>query len=128
LGIAVINEWEGLGDGFYKLPLLRALKRAYPAEKITWVVSEGDSSYRLTMAEIVGPYFARVLVDAHLRRPTPGAILSLRQLPPFWLVIDHWTSSVAVMAEADARSSIGPQAAAISSAAGGRKARARCTS
>jgi ADP-heptose:LPS heptosyltransferase len=98
LGIAVINEREGLGDGFYKLPLLRALKRAYPAEKITWVVSEGDSPYSLAMAEIVRPYLARVLADAHLRRPTPGAIRRLRQLPPSSLVIDHRTSSVAVMA------------------------------
>ena len=98
LGIAVINEREGLGDGFYKSPLLRALKRAYPAEKITWVVSEGDSPYRLTMAEIVRPYLARVLVDANLRRPTPGAIRRLRQLPPSSLVIDQRTSSVAVMA------------------------------
>src|SRR6516165_8581566 len=92
LGIAVINEREGLGDGFYKLPLLRALKRAYPVEKVTWVVSEGDSPYSLTMAEIVRPYLAQVLVDAHLRRPTPGTIRRLRQLPPFSLVIDHRTS------------------------------------
>ena len=78
MGIAVINEREGLGDGFYKLPLLRALKRAYPVEKVTWVVSEGDSPYSLTMAEIVRPYLAQVLVDAHLRRPTPGTIRRLR--------------------------------------------------
>ena len=34
-GIAVISERESLGDGFYKLNLLRALRRAYPGEKIT---------------------------------------------------------------------------------------------
>jgi hypothetical protein len=49
----------GSKHGFCKLPLLRAPKRAYPAEKITWVVSEDDSPYRLTMAEIVRPYLAR---------------------------------------------------------------------
>src|SRR6516162_3225388 len=55
LGIAVINEWEGLGDGFYKLPLLRALKRAYPAEKITWVVSEATALIALPWPRSWGP-------------------------------------------------------------------------
>ena len=39
-GIAVISERESLGDGFYKLHLLRALKRAY-AQRLT---SLGDAS------------------------------------------------------------------------------------
>src|SRR6516162_3365107 len=81
LGIAVLNEREGLGDGFSKLPLLRALNRAYPAEKITWVVTESDSPYRIVMADIVRPYLADVLIDAHIRRPRPGVILRLRRLP-----------------------------------------------
>ena len=97
LGIAVFNEREGLGDGFSKLPLLRALKRAYPAEKITWVVSESDSPYRIVMADIVRPYLADVLIDAHIRWPSPGVIRRLRQLPPFSLVIDHRTDLVTVM-------------------------------
>jgi ADP-heptose:LPS heptosyltransferase len=97
LGIAVINEREGLGDGFSKLPLLRALKCAYPAEAITWIVSEGDTPYSGPMAEIARPYVARILAEAHLRRPTPGAIARLRRLPPFSLVIDHRTDLVTVM-------------------------------
>jgi ADP-heptose:LPS heptosyltransferase len=97
LGIAVFNEREGLGDGFSKLPLLRALKRAYPAEKVIWVVSESDSPYRVVMADIVRPYIAEVLVDTHMRWPSPGVIRRLRQLPPFSLVIDHRTDLVTVM-------------------------------
>ncbi|HEX7200216.1 MAG TPA: hypothetical protein VF213_12105, partial [Dongiaceae bacterium] len=97
MGIAVFNEREGLGDGFSKLPLLRALKRAYPAEKIIWVVSESDSPYRVVMADIVRPYVAEVLVDTHMRWPSPGVIRRLRQLPPFSLVIDHRTDLVTVM-------------------------------
>src|SRR5215475_4776689 len=97
LGIAVINEREGLGDGFSKLPLLRALKRAYPAEKITWIVSEGSTPYGGPMAEIARPYVDRVLSEAHLRRPTPDTIARLRRLPPFSLVIDHRTDLVTVI-------------------------------
>jgi ADP-heptose:LPS heptosyltransferase len=95
-GIAIINEREGLGDGFSKLPLLRALKRAYPGEAITWIVSEGDSPYRVVMAEIARPYVERVLIDTHMRSPTPGAIRRLRQLPRFSLVIDHRTDLVTI--------------------------------
>lgn len=97
LGIAVINEREGLGDGFSKLPLLRALKHAYPAEAITWIVSEGASPYGGPMAEIARPYVDRVLTEAHLRRPSPATIARLRRLPPFSLVIDHRTDLVTVM-------------------------------
>jgi len=82
-GIAILNEREGLGDGFFKLPLLRALRRCYPGEAITWIVSEGDTPYRVVMADIARPYVDRILVDQHLRKPTPDTIRRLRALPRF---------------------------------------------
>ena len=87
LGIAVINEREGLGDGFYKLPLLRALKRAYPAEKITWAIPEGDSPYRITMAEIVRPsslrpHDVRVCVRGRHSVKPEAAIRPSRRIVP----------------------------------------------
>jgi len=95
-GIAVLNEREGLGDGFSKLFLLRALKRAYPREKITWVVSESDSPYRVVMAEIARPYVDRVIVDAGIRGPSRSAFRSIRKLGRFSLVIDHRTDSLVI--------------------------------
>ena len=72
-GLQVISERESLGDGFYKLHLLRALRRTYPAEKITWIVSESDSPYRTTMARIADPYLDKLIVNAGLRRPGHAA-------------------------------------------------------
>ncbi len=97
-GIAVISERESLGDGFYKLTLLRALRRAYPGEKITWIVSEGDSPYRTIMAGIVAPLVDEVIVHAKLRRPWREAVRRLRALPRFGLAIDNRTNNGVVAA------------------------------
>ena len=88
LGIAVISSRESLGDGFFKLYLLRALKRAYPDETITWIVSDSDSPYRGALARIAAPYLHRIIVQAGLRRPLREAIRRIRVLGPFTLVID----------------------------------------
>jgi ADP-heptose:LPS heptosyltransferase len=88
-GIVVISERESLGDGFYKLYLLRALKRSYPEERITWVVSESDSPYRNVMARIVAPYVSSVVPNAGLQDPKLSAISNLRALPPCSLAIDN---------------------------------------
>ena len=97
-GIAVISERESLGDGFYKLNLLRALRRAYPCEKITWIVSESDSPYRTSMARIVAPLVDELIVQAKLRRPWLAAIRRLRALPRFGLALDHRTNNAVVAA------------------------------
>jgi ADP-heptose:LPS heptosyltransferase len=97
-GIAVISERESLGDGFYKLGLLRALRRAYPEEKITWIVSESDSPYRLAMARIVAPLVDTLMVNAALRRPWLAALRHIRALPRFGLVLDHRTNNAVVAA------------------------------
>ena len=97
-GIVVISERESLGDGFYKLHLLRALKRTYPDEKITWVVSESDSPYRMVMARIAAPFIDNLIVRAGLRRPWLTAIAHLRALPRFGLAIDHRSNNAVIAA------------------------------
>jgi ADP-heptose:LPS heptosyltransferase len=97
-GIAVISERESLGDGFYKLHLLRALKRAYPEEKITWIVSESDSPYRTLMARIVAPLVDTLIVQAGLRRPWLAARRRLHDLPRFGLAIDHRSNNAVIAA------------------------------
>jgi ADP-heptose:LPS heptosyltransferase len=95
-GIVVISERESLGDGFYKLHLLRALRHAYPGETITWIVSEGDSPYRTVMARIAAPLIDRLMVNAHLRRPWMAARRRLRALPRYGLALDHRTNNAVV--------------------------------
>src|SRR5258706_12131655 len=81
-GIAVISERESLGDGFYKLHLLRALRRAYPGEAIDWYVSEGPSPYGGAMAPLLAPHLRKVVPLARLRPPPLGAMHRLRGPPP----------------------------------------------
>jgi len=97
-GIAVISERESLGDGFYKLHLLRALRRAYPAEAIDWYVSEGPAPYAGVLARIAGPHLRKVVSFAGFRRPWGEAIGRLRSLPRYSLVIDNRTNNAVVMA------------------------------
>ncbi len=97
-GIVVISERESLGDGFYKLPLLRALRRTYPDEKITWIVSESDSPYRTLMAGVVAPLVDTLIVQAGLRRPWLTALGRLRALPRYGLAIDHRTNNAVIAA------------------------------
>jgi ADP-heptose:LPS heptosyltransferase len=97
-GIAVISEREGLGDGFFKLHLLRAIKRAYPEEKIVWIVSESASPYGSALARIATPYISQVIGDARLLWPRREAIRRLKALPPFSLVIDHRNGHKTVLA------------------------------
>lgn len=97
-GIAVISERESLGDGFYKLHLLRALRRAYPGERITWIVSESDSPYRHAMARIAAPLIDTLIVNAKLRRPWLAAMGRLRALPRFGLVLDHRSNNAVIAA------------------------------
>jgi ADP-heptose:LPS heptosyltransferase len=94
----VISERESLGDGFYKLHLIWALKRAYPEEPITWIVSDSDTPYRGKMARIVAPYLDRIIAPAGLRRPWGAAIRRLRALGPFSLAIDSRSNNAVVMA------------------------------
>lgn len=97
-GIAVISERESLGDGFYKLHLLRALRRAYPGEKITWIVSESDSPYRTIMAGIAAPLIDELIVNARLRGRYFAARRRLAALPPFGLVIDNRSNNAVIAA------------------------------
>ncbi len=97
-GIAVISERESLGDGVYKLHLLRALRRAYPGERITWLVSESDSPYRTSMARIAAPLIDELIVNAKLRRPWHEAIKRLRAFPRFGLIIDHRSNNAVIAA------------------------------
>lgn len=86
--IAVLSSRESIGDCFLKLPLLRALRQAYPERGVIWIVSEGGSPFATVLARVARPYLAGVVEHACIERPVRNAVANLRRLPPFSLVID----------------------------------------
>ena len=88
--VAVFGGQDLVGDAFLKLPFLRAMRTAWPAAEITWMV--GDRSvFAGPMAAVGAPYLDRVIERcglgsgrvAELFRPVP------RGLGPFDLLIDR---------------------------------------
>jgi ADP-heptose:LPS heptosyltransferase len=78
--ILVYSGLELLGDGVMKLPFVRALRRCFPAARITWLAGKGRTVYAGALAPLVGDCLDEVIEDAGigsaprelLRRPLPG--------------------------------------------------------
>lgn len=96
-GIALILERQGLGDAFIGLHFLRALKRAFPDERIGVIVSEGASPYRRFMARIVEPLVDTVVERACMKSPLLAAIRNMRALPRVAVAFDHRSNFRAVL-------------------------------
>jgi ADP-heptose:LPS heptosyltransferase len=62
--ILVYSGLELMGDGFMKLPFLRALRAAWPASRIAWLAGKGRSVYAGTLRPLVAPYLDEVVEDA----------------------------------------------------------------
>ncbi len=77
--ILVYSGLELLGDGVMKLPFVRALRRCWPAARITWLAGKGKTVYAGTLAPLVRDCLDEVIEDAGigsrarelLRRPLP---------------------------------------------------------
>jgi ADP-heptose:LPS heptosyltransferase len=85
--IAVLVDREGLGDALLKIPMLRALERAFPGRRIWWI-----ATHQTAMADDLRPWTShlieRVIEYAGLTTPWYRVIPRLRQLPAFELVFD----------------------------------------
>lgn len=88
--IAVIVDREGLGDSLLKLPMLRALARAYPTRPIWWIATH-QTAMAHELAPFVAPLLARVIEQAGVTEPAREVIPRLKRLPPFELVFDTRT-------------------------------------
>ena len=94
--IAVIVDREGLGDALLKLPMLRAIARAFPGRPVWWI-----ASHQTAMADDMRPFVAgmidRVIEHAGLTVPLQRVIPRLRELPPFEMVFDTRSRGLTVL-------------------------------
>lgn len=78
--ILVYSGLELMGDGFMKIPFLRALRAGWPRARITWLVGKGKTVYAEALKPLVTAYLDEIIEDAGigsraielLRRPLSG--------------------------------------------------------
>jgi ADP-heptose:LPS heptosyltransferase len=64
---ATILAYSGLeliGDGFMKLPFLRAIRGTWPEARVTWLAGKGRTVFAGTLAPLAAPYLDEVIEDA----------------------------------------------------------------
>ncbi len=92
--IAVYVDLDLVGDALIKLPMVRALRRAYPGAEIIWIAGQGPSAFADLLAPLV-----EGLLDRVIARAGTGAELRRALGPqPLDLLID--TQSTLVIARA----------------------------
>ncbi len=89
--IAILSNNEGLGDCIRSLYMLRALKRALPASRISWY-STPVSPFAGVLRGLVAEFVDEVRERVTMERPFTVAVRTLRALPPADLVIDTRTA------------------------------------
>lgn len=78
--ILVYTGLELMGDGFMKLPFLRAVRAAWPKARVTWLAGKGKTVYAGELKPLVTAYLDEIIEDAGigthmgelLSRPLPG--------------------------------------------------------
>ncbi len=86
--ICVYVGLDAFGDGLMKLPFLRALRRAFPRARVTWLAGKGRSAFAHDLAPLAAGLIDEVVEDAGIGS-RPGEVFS-RPLPGrrFDLLID----------------------------------------
>ena len=75
--ILVYSDLELIGDGFMKIPFLRALRAAWPQARITWMAGKGKTVFADALRPLTVPYLDEIIEEAmigsrarqFLRRP-----------------------------------------------------------
>lgn len=62
--ILVYSREEKIGDGFVKLPFVRALRQGFPEARITWLCGCGPTCYASTLKGVVAPLLDEVVERA----------------------------------------------------------------
>lgn len=55
-----------MGDGLMKMPFVRALRRAFPDAKITWLAGKGQTSYAHRLRHLVTDLIDEIIEDANI--------------------------------------------------------------
>jgi len=62
--ILVYSDLELVGDGFMKIPFLRALRAAWPEAHITWMAGKGKTVFAGALKPLAAPYVDEIIEDA----------------------------------------------------------------
>ncbi len=62
--IAVYVDLDLVGDALIKLPMVRALRHAYPDAELTWIAGRGPSAFASLLAPLVGGLLDHVMENA----------------------------------------------------------------
>ena len=85
--VAVFSFQEIIGDGFYKLPVLRRLRAAFPVARITWITTH-DTVFAHKLAPLTKGLIDEFREHSGIGNSAAGMIMPLPFCEPFSLIID----------------------------------------
>jgi ADP-heptose:LPS heptosyltransferase len=86
--ILVYSGLELMGDGFMKIPFLRALRGVWPRARITWLAGQGKSVYAGALSPLVEAYLDEVIEDAGIGLHVKELLARPLENRAFDLVVD----------------------------------------
>ena len=85
--VAVFSYQEIIGDGLYKLPVLRKLRAAFPVAKITWITTR-DTVFAHKLAPLTKGLIDEFREHSGIGDNAAGLIMPMSFREPFSLIID----------------------------------------
>ncbi|HEY6336237.1 MAG TPA: glycosyltransferase family 9 protein [Alphaproteobacteria bacterium] len=86
--ILAYSDLELMGDGFMKIPFLRALRGTWPRARITWLAGKGKTVYASLLKPLVEAYLDEIIEDGGMRSDIVGILRPPLRGRRFDLVID----------------------------------------
>ncbi|MDB5641653.1 MAG: Heptosyltransferase [Hyphomicrobiales bacterium] len=85
--VAVFSYQEIIGDGFYKLPVLRTLRAAFPAARITWITTR-DTVFASKLAPLTAGLIDEFRQHCGIGETVAGMFKPMPFREPYSLIID----------------------------------------
>lgn len=64
--VLIFSNGELIGDGMMKLPFIRALPKAFPNAKITWLAGRHNTIFKTALNPLVAPFIHNIMDQTHL--------------------------------------------------------------